>query len=155
VILWLATVTSGIADLSQLWSPFGDHTKISIDPPERGKVPLCAAFRGTAPVKKGKVLWLMHGNTGHYVIKKAQHESDGRWIVSGTNVGGPDNTGDTYHLYVFYVDEPLSQFMDGLWARRPDGRPGGVFVSALPPNAQDVVHETIVRDGPPYDTPCP
>ena len=153
VILWLATVTSGIADVLQLLSPFGDNTKITIDPPETGRIPVCATFRGSAPVKKGKVLWLIHGNTDHYVLKKATPEPGDRWSVMRTTDSGPE--GSRIEVYVFYVDEPLSRFMDGLWARGSDGKPSGVFTKGLPPGAQDVVHQFAARDGPPNNTACP
>jgi hypothetical protein len=137
-----------------VWSPepvAGKEQGITIDAPEKGKIPICVTLHGSASLKDGSDLWI--GVEGYdFTFWKAIREEGTRWRLN-KRVGNSDYDGRTFLIHAFYLDERQSRWMEGLAATGSDGKPVSIHAHGMPPGAQERVTRTVVLDGS-NDTAC-
>lgn len=131
-----------------------DPIPVTFDLADGAAVPRCAVFSGTAPQLDGRTLWFANAEVGGaFYVKEVDRHADGEWEIR-TTVGADDSAGLQAAIYVFYVDEATSAFLQGLHGVALDDGPGYWYADALPPHLGEAAELAVERDGDPDSPAC-
>lgn len=132
-----------------------ERTPITINQPPND-VNRCAVLEGTAHGRSGRQLWFAHRDLRdpvHYFFTKPTVRQDNTWQAI-VHLGRPDTVRSQYKIYVFYVSNDTSRFLDDLSTDSVNGPAGTYWMSRdLPPTTQGLETITVTRRGDPENCP--
>ncbi|MDG4667990.1 hypothetical protein [Mycobacterium sp. 236(2023)] len=153
IIGWISAIIGivvGVPELVQMGrAQWNERTPIAITRPA-GDMFRCALFEGTAGRRHGQQLWLAHRDNRdpiHFFFMKPYLWGEMGWKAR-VHLGPPDTVRSRYTVYVFYVSDDTSRFLENLTTSSVNG-PAGTFWMAqdLPPTASGTVSLEVTRRG--------
>jgi hypothetical protein len=153
--LAVAVLTWQFPDL-RLWSATEGEIdgSVEFDFDEGAVVPRCAALSGTAPQREGYTLWFANAESGGaYYVKEIDRHVGDEWEIR-TTIGGDDSPGLRANVFVFYVDNDTSSFLQSIHGVASDEGPGYWSSELLPPTAAAIAETTVTRDADPDSPSC-
>lgn len=156
VLAAVVGILVGVPDLkNRIQTAIEESTPITITQPG-GDMFRCAVFEGTAGRRHGQQLWFAHRDDRdpvHYFFSKPWLFGENGW-KNIVHLGPPDTVRSKYSIYVFYVSDDTSRFLDDLSTSSTNG-PVGTFWMArdLPPTVKGTESIDVMRAGDPRDCP--
>lgn len=130
-----------------------DEPTITIDLSDQESIPRCVTVTGSAPILENKELWFANiANENDMYIEKIKHRTNGDWEIT-TKIGAIGGTGEEFDIFVFYLDEEMSKFLEGI-VGLTDNEEGYWHANELPPGAYETESVTVIRNADVDDSDC-